>query len=130
MTLDEMLLEARSVLTPRLNALNAYTEMQQGALLVDIRYFEQRDRDGDILGALVIGRNEFEWRCDPAGLWRDPKIKQNDFTQRIIVLCNQGFQSSLAAANLVRIGLTNVTDVEGGMESWLSSGLPTMPLAR
>ena len=117
------------MLTPRLNALCAYAEMQQGARLVDIRYREQRARDGEIPGALVVSRNEFEWRCDPGGLWRDPKISENDFSQRIIVLCNQGFQSSLAAANLVRIGLLNVTDVEGGMEAWLSSGLPVIPLA-
>jgi rhodanese-related sulfurtransferase len=53
-------------------------------------------------------------------------IKPDDYQQRIIVLCNQGYQSSLAAANLVRMGLSNATDVEGGMESWLRSGLPVV----
>lgn len=54
-------------------------------------------------------------------------VKANDYEQRIIVLCNQGFQSGLAAANLVRLGLKNAADVDGGMENWLLRGLPVTP---
>jgi rhodanese-related sulfurtransferase len=127
MTVDEMLSEARETIKPRLSPEEAFKEMQNGALLVDIRYFEQRARDGDIPNAVLVNRNEFEWRCDPNAEWRHTKIKPNDYGQRIIVLCNQGYQSSLAAANLVRLGLANVTDVDGGMERWLQSGLPVTP---
>jgi len=100
--------------------------MERGALLVDIRYLEQRLRDGEIPSAVIVSRNEFEWRCDPSASWRHARIKPDDYEQRIIVLCNQGYQSSLAAANLIRLGLANVTDVEGGMESWLRFGLPVV----
>jgi rhodanese-related sulfurtransferase len=127
MTVDEMLHEARALLKPRLSPTAAYGEMQQGALLVDIRYFEQQARDGEIPNAAIISRNEFEWRCDPSAPWRHEKIIKDDYTQRVIVLCNQGFQSSFAAANLVRIGLSNATDIEGGMQAWLSDGLPVVP---
>jgi len=129
MTVDEMLSEARAMLD-RLSPDDAFKEMEKGALLVDIRYLEQRARDGDIPNAAVINRNEFEWRCDPSAEWRHAMVKPNDYEQRIIVLCNQGFQSSFAAANLVRLGLKNATDVEGGMESWLLRGLPVIPFEK
>src|SRR5262249_11974914 len=114
-----MLCEARAMLTSRLSPVEAYGEMSRGALLVDIRYLEQRFRDGEIPRAAVISRNELEWRCDPGASWRHEMIKKDDYEQRVIVLCNQGYQSSFAAANLVRIGLRNATDIEGGMERWL-----------
>ena len=115
------------MLTPRLSAAAAYREMQQGALLIDIRYLEQRARDGEIPNAAIISRNEFEWRCDPSAPWRHKMITKDDYKQRIIVLCNQGFQSSFAAANLARIGLSNVTDIMDGMQGWLQGGLPVTP---
>lgn len=126
MTVDEMLGEARAMLN-RLSPDAAFREMQQGAVLVDIRYLEQRIRDGEIPNAAVVNRNEFEWRCDPSAEWRHAMIKPNDYEQRLIVMCNQGYQSSFAAANLVRLGLKNATDVEGGMEAWLLCGLPVVP---
>jgi rhodanese-related sulfurtransferase len=126
MTVDELLQEARALLR-RLSPEEALREMEQGALLVDIRYLEQRIRDGEIPNAALVNRNEFEWRCDPSADWRHAMIKPDDFEQRIIVLCNQGYQSSLAAANLVRLGLRNATDVEGGMQAWLQRGLPVVP---
>jgi rhodanese-related sulfurtransferase len=126
MTVDELLQEARAMLH-RLSPEEAFREMQQGALLIDIRYLEQRVPDGEIPNAALVNRNEFEWRCDPSAAWRHAMIKPNDYEQRIIVLCNQGYQSSFAAANLVRLGLRNATDVEGGMEAWLRCGLPVVP---
>lgn len=124
MTVDEMLCEARALIKPRLAPEDALKEMQNGALLVDIRYLEQRARDGDIPDAALVNRNELEWRCDPSAEWRHARIKHNDYDQRIIILCNQGYQSSFAAANLVRLGLRNATDVEGGMENWIWRRLP------
>jgi len=126
MTVDEMLRQARATLSVRLSAAEAYREMERGALLVDIRHLEQRLRDGEIPNAVIVNRNEFEWRCDPSATWRHERIKPDDYEQRIIVICNQGYQSSFAAANLVRLGLANATDVEGGMESWLGCGLPVI----
>ena len=126
-SVEQLLSEARCTLTPRLQPSQAHKEMGDGATLVDIRHLEQRVRDGEIPGAVMINRNEFEWRCDPSALWRHEMINNDDYKQRIIVLCNQGFQSSFAAANLVRIGLSNVTDIEGGMQGWLLGGLPVVP---
>ncbi|MEP9390572.1 rhodanese-like domain-containing protein [Mesorhizobium sp. KR9-304] len=127
MTVDDMLFEARAMLAIRVAPTEAYDEMERGALLVDIRYLEQRVRDGEIPRAVHIARNEFEWRCDPSSAWRHRMIRKGDYERRIIVICNQGYQSSFAAANLVRMGLRNATDVEGGMENWLQNGLPIRP---
>lgn len=126
-SVEQLLCQARAALTPRLSPAQAYEEMGQGATLVDIRHVEQRMRDGDIPGALVVNRNEFEWRCDPSAPWRSERIAPHDYDQRIIVLCGQGFQSSLAAANLQYMGMTNVTDVTGGFEAWKAAGLPIVP---
>ena len=126
-SVEQLLCQARAALTPRLSPAQAYEEMGQGATLVDIRHVEQRMRDGDIPGALVVNRNEFEWRCDPSAPWRSERIAAHDYDQRIIVLCGQGFQSSLAAANLQCMGMTNVTDVTGGFEAWKAAGLPIVP---
>jgi rhodanese-related sulfurtransferase len=121
---EQLLCQARATLTPRLLPVHAHDEMGHGATLVDIRPLEQRMRDGDIPGALVINRNEFEWRCDPGAPWRSERIAPDDYGQRIIVLCGQGYQSSLAAANLQNMGMKNVTDVVGGFEAWRAAGLP------
>jgi len=125
MTIDELLEEARSHLTKRLTPKEAFEEMQNGARLIDIRSLEQRMRDGVIPGAIQIDRNEMEWRCDPSSSqWKSEAIAPDDYTQRLIILCNQGCQSSLAAYNLCKLGLTNVTGVIGGFEEWKASGLP------
>lgn len=129
MTVDEMLREARAMLK-RVSPQQAFREMENGARLVDIRYLEQRARDGDIPNAALVNRNEFEWRCDPSAEWRHRMIKPNDYDQRIIVICNQGYQSSFAAANLIRLGLRHATDVDGGMENWIKSGLPVVAYDR
>jgi rhodanese-related sulfurtransferase len=94
-------------------------ELAAGALIVDIRPIEQRQRDGDIPGALVIDRNVLEWRLDPASPHRIP---QTGYDQRIIVVCNEGYSSSLAAAALRRLGLHNATDLEDGYQGWRRTG--------
>ena len=100
----------------------AIDEMQRGALLVDTRTFEQRRVQGDVPGALRIDRTVFEWRLDPTGPWCIPQVTGPD--TRIIVMCRQGFSSSLAAASLQAIGLRHATDIVGGFEAWRVAGLP------
>jgi rhodanese-related sulfurtransferase len=97
-------------------------EMSEGAIVIDIRGDEQQRRDGLIPGALVVRRNVLEWRCDPQSEWRDARIKSYD--QRLIIVCNEGYQSSLAAANLQMLGMKNATDMEGGFQQWRKAGLP------
>lgn len=92
------------------------------ALLVDIRYAALRERDGLIPGALVVERNELEWRLDPLGSHRAPEATSHDL--RIVVICNEGYASSLAAASLHELGLHRATDLAGGFQAWRAEGLP------
>ena len=125
MNIDELLAEARASLPPRPSPLEAATALQDGAILVDIREDDQRRRDGLIPGATLVPRNSLEWRCDPTSPWRHPSITDHDV--RLILVCNQGYQSSLAAANLQRLGMHAATDVDGGFEAWREAGLPILP---
>ncbi len=88
-----------------------------GALVVDIRPVEQRQRDGELPGALVIDRNVLEWRLDPTSPSRLPL----DVTAstRIVIVCNEGYSSSLAAHTLQLLGLEQATDLTGGYQAWL-----------
>ncbi|MCB5169350.1 sulfurtransferase [Streptomyces bambusae] len=99
-----------------------------GALLVDIRYQALRERDGLIPGALVIERNELEWRLDPQGSHRVPEATGHDL--QIVVICNEGYASSLAAASLHQLGLHRATDLIGGFQAWKAAGLPVVRPAR
>ena len=123
-TIDVLLEKARRRLR-RVTPQEASAEHADGALLVDTRTTEQRARDGDIPGALVIDRTVFEWRLDPASPSRIPEARDHDI--RVIVICNAGFSSSLAAASLLDLGLVNATDVIGGFEAWKAAGLPVRP---
>ncbi|MFE2052259.1 rhodanese-like domain-containing protein [Streptomyces sp. NPDC059459] len=101
----------------------AYEAAEAGtALLVDIRYAALRDRDGVIPGALVIERNELEWRLDPQGSHRLPEATGHDL--RVVVVCDEGYASSLAAESLHRLGLYRATDLIGGFQAWRAAGLP------
>ena len=91
-----------------------------GALVVDIRPVDQRRRDGDLPGALVIDRNVLEWRLDPSSPHRLPVA--DDPERRIVLVCNEGYSSSLAAHTLQRLGLANATDLCGGYQAWLAVG--------
>lgn len=106
----------------RLTPESAAAEQARGALLIDIRNVDQRHRDGSIPGALVIDRNVLEWRLDPSS--RDRIAEATDRTIRVILICNEGFSSSLAAASLQDLGIKNATDVIGGFQAWKSAGLP------
>ena len=106
----------------RVEPSRAAEELAAGALLVDIRPADQRAAQGDIPGATPIDRNALEWRLDPTSPWRAASV--GDHQERIILICAEGFQSSLAAANLQEMGLVNATDVIGGFEAWAAAGLP------
>ncbi|MET7896020.1 rhodanese-like domain-containing protein [Streptomyces mirabilis] len=107
----------------RVEAEEAYSAAQAGeALLVDIRYAALRERDGLIPGALVVERNELEWRLDPQGSHRAPEATSHDL--RVVVICNEGYASSLAAVSLHQLGLHRATDLVGGFQAWKAAGLP------
>jgi len=120
-TIDHLLENARRRLR-RVSPQQAAAEQADGALLVDTRTADQRANQGAIPGALVIDRTVFEWRLDPTSPSRIPEA--TDHNVRVIVICAQGFSSSLAAASLLDLGLSNATDVIGGFEAWKAAGLP------
>src|SRR5438309_685015 len=120
-TIDDVLAAARRRLD-RVTPEQASGEQSQGALLVDTRTSEQRARDGVIPAALVIDRTVLEWRLDPTSPTRLPQAHGHDV--RVILICAQGYSSSLAAASLQDLGLVNATDVVGGFEAWKAAGLP------
>ena len=90
--------------------------LTDGALVVDTRAVELRRRDGELPGAVVIERNVLEWRLDPTSPHR--LAGMDDAARRVIIVCDEGYASSLAAAALLDLGLTNVTDLDGGYQAW------------
>jgi rhodanese-related sulfurtransferase len=121
-SVDELLREARQRLR-RLTPAAAADALANGALLVDTRPVEQRSRDGVVPGALIIDRNVLEWRLDPASEHRIDAVTGYD--QSIVVMCNEGYASSLVAAQLQEMGFATATDVDGGFQAWRAAGLPT-----
>ncbi|WTO75236.1 rhodanese-like domain-containing protein [Streptomyces sp. NBC_00210] len=119
--IDELLERVREDLD-RVDPKEAFEAAAEGALLVDIRYAALRERDGLIPGALVVERNELEWRLDPQGSHRAPEAVSHNL--RVVVICNEGYASSLAAVSLRRLGLHRATDLVGGFQAWKSAGLP------
>jgi rhodanese-related sulfurtransferase len=123
MTIDDVLVAARGRLR-RLQPREAAQAVADGALLVDTRPAWQRERFGTISGALVIERNHLEWRLDPTSDAKIPQAADRDLY--VIIICQEGYSSSLAAASLQDIGLHRATDVVGGFERWCDDGLPTV----
>lgn len=120
-SIDEILSEARGRLR-RVSPASAHARQAAGALLIDIRYESLRRRDGTIPGALIVERNELEWRLDPRCEFRLPQAEHHDLD--VLVLCNEGYASSLAALSLHQLGLRRATDVIGGFQAWAAAGLP------
>jgi DNA-binding transcriptional regulator YbjK/rhodanese-related sulfurtransferase len=118
----EQLLDAARTGPPRLTPAQALEAVRRGALLVDTRTDAQRSVQGDLPGAVVIDRTVLEWRLDPASDWRIPEATGTDV--EVVVVCRQGYSSSLAAASLRALGLHRATDLAGGVEAWLAAGLP------
>jgi len=120
-TVESLLAEARSVLR-RLEPAQALAATRRGGLIVDIRSERQRAEQGLVPGARFVPRNVLEWRLDPACEHRDPTLVA--VSGPLVLMCAQGYQSSLAAATLQRIGVTGATDMIGGFEAWRAAGLP------
>jgi rhodanese-related sulfurtransferase len=119
--IDELLARVRGRIV-RLDPVDAFHRMSAGALLVDTRPVEQRERDGEVPGAVVVDRNVLEWRLDPASPDRFPEMTGYDL--EVIVLCNEGYSSSLVADTLRTLGLSRAADVVGGFVAWAALGLP------
>jgi len=122
-SVDDLLAEARSRIT-RVTPAEAMARMAAGAVLVDIRPAAQRAREGWVPGALVVERNVLEWRFDPASDARLPQA--TGYEVDVVVLCSEGYTSSLAADALRSLGLTRASDVEGGYRAWAAAGLPVV----
>lgn len=118
--IDRILDDARSRLT-RMSAQDVPAALARGAVLVDIRPQAQRDREGDVPAALVVERNVLEWRCDPTSDARLPQAVDDDVEW--VVLCSEGYTSSLAAAALLDLGLHRSTDVIGGYHALKAEGV-------
>lgn len=120
--IDRLLARVRAGLPHRPTAAELPALLEDGALVVDIRPVEQRQRDGELAGAVVVDRNVLEWRLDPTSPHRLPEA--GDPGRRIIVVCNEGYASSLAAATLQELGLRNATDLDGGFQALLAAQPP------
>ena len=128
LSIEQVLSAARARLR-RLSPGDAYKAMvKTGAILVDTRPEGQRAIEGSIPGALVVERNVLEWRFDPASSARLPIATDHDI--QVIVICSEGYSSSLAAVALQELGLWRAADVIGGFQAWRAKGLPTVPPAR
>ena len=112
---DRALQAARGRIGPRVTAESLAGEIARGALVVDIRPQRFRRRDGTLRGAVVIERNVLEWRLDPTS--PDRLELMDDPAKRVIIVCDEGYASSLAAASLLDVGRRNVTDLEGGFQA-------------
>jgi rhodanese-related sulfurtransferase len=121
-SIDEILAAAR-VRLPRLTPQEAYAACEAGATLIDIRPAALRAAAGEVPGSVVIERNHLEWRLDPASDARLPWVI--GYELRPIVICAEGYTSSLAAVALQDLGLASATDVIGGYQAWQAAGLPT-----
>jgi rhodanese-related sulfurtransferase len=125
-TLDDLLAAARRRLD-RLRPEAADAAVRDGATLIDIRSDSQIAHDGTIPEALLIQRNVLEWRLDPSSDHRHPRAPGVE--DHVIVVCNQGYASSFAAATLVELGFSRATDLDGGFQAWREAGLPVTPPA-
>ncbi len=126
-TLEDLLAAARARIE-RLEPTEAFTAVEQGALLIDIRADVDRERDGIVPGSLHIPRTVLEWRLEPDSAWRNPHVGGLD--DRIVLLCDHGCSSVFAAAVLVDLGFRRAGDVIGGFAAWRAAGLPTVAAPR
>jgi rhodanese-related sulfurtransferase len=123
-TIDDVLAEAREGLR-RLTPQEAHQAAEAGAVLVDVRSEDERRRQSVLVpGAVHHPLSVVHWRLDPGVRTRNPKLPLD---AQVILLCREGYSSSLAAALLRAIGFTNATDVIGGVDAWREAGLPLDP---
>ena len=121
---DQLVERARTQIE-RFTPARAFQSVREGALLIDIRPIQQRREHGIVPQALCIERNVLEWRLDPSGAYRIPEATGHD--RAVLILCQQGYASSLAAASLKAMGYQTTGDVIGGFDAWQSAGLPIAP---
>jgi rhodanese-related sulfurtransferase len=124
-SIAQLLAEARARLD-RLSPIRASRAAREGAVLVDIRPAAQRAAEGEIPGALIVERTVLEWRFDPAS---DARLPQASYDLRVVVVCSEGYTSSLAAAALQDLGVRHATDLDGGFLAWQAAGLPVVSAA-
>ena len=123
-TIDDLLAAARARLE-RLDAPAAARAVREGAVLVDIRSDHQRARDGVVPEAIHHPRNVLEWRVDPSSEAADERLADPD--GHLVLMCDEGYASSLAAATLQDLGFGRATDLDGGFQAWRAAGLPVEP---
>jgi rhodanese-related sulfurtransferase len=124
-TVHDLLFEARSTISRiDVHELDRSLRSPEPPLVIDTRTHVDRTRTGVIEGSVHIPRTVLEWHLDPTNGYRHPMV--TSFEQPIVVVCNGGYSSSLAAANLRRLGFTNVADLVGGVHAWCAAGLPTV----
>jgi len=121
-TIDDRLAAVRTRIR-RLTPEQAAAAQADGAVIVDTRDSADRRAEGVIPGSLPITRNTLEWRADPAAECPDPRV--SDFSRDIVVVCNDGYASSLAADSLRELGHATAADMIGGYRAWKAAGLPT-----
>ena len=120
MTIEALLASARAEIAPRVRPEGLAACLDRGALVVDIRPVDQRQRDGALPGAVVIDRNVLEWRLDPTSEWHIDEVADHD--REIVLVCQEGYSSALAAQTLRRLGLHRATDLDGGFQAWRQAG--------
>jgi rhodanese-related sulfurtransferase len=123
-SLDRLVRDAAEQIT-RLEPQQAFAAAAAGAQIIDIRSRDAREQHGVIPGSLHIPRTVLEWRVAPDSQWRNPHIGGLD--EQLILICDHGYSSILAAYNLVQLGFHRAADVIGGFEAWKRDGLPTAP---
>ena len=118
---DRLLARARAAIAPRPGPGDLAAVEAEGGLVVDIRPVDLRERDGEMPGALVVDRNVLEWRLDPTSPDRLAEVTGTE--QPIVLFCDEGYASSLAAATLRELGLLRATDLDGGYQAWLRAAV-------
>jgi rhodanese-related sulfurtransferase len=122
----ELLDQARAQIT-RYTPAQAADALRNGATLVDLRPTEYRWKFGEIPGAVTVSRHVLEWRLDVTSPWHIKELRPDDLDQEIILVCNEGYTSSLAAHQVMtQLGLTRVRDLVGGFAAWRDAGFPVL----
>jgi len=121
-TIDELLAQARAEIGWRPTPGELDNVVARGGIVVDIRPLDQRRRHGELRGALVIDRNVLEWRLDPASPHRVVDVHED---QVVVLVCNEGYASTLAASVLRQLGISGATDLAGGFQAWRASARPS-----
>ncbi|WRT63167.1 uncharacterized protein IL334_000070 [Kwoniella shivajii] len=123
----EIYLEEKRKNVLRLDPKEAFEQVgkKDGAIMIDTRPCSFREKEGSIPGAIIIERNVLEWRLDPTSPDNIPEAKQANF--KPIIVCNEGYASSLAASSLIEIGIKTATDLKGGFIAWKNQGYPVDP---